>query len=187
MLAESTPPITQPQRFKFTLEMFEALSDAGHFGDKHVELLNGEILVKGLQSEDHAYAIQNLSEIFHAQLGQHGTIRTQLPLILETPPPDFVLPDLALLKLPKTQYKTRNATTSDALLVVEISNSTLDYDQSAKLEAYARNFIPEYWIYHVNTEQLEVCTQPDGHSYTLRRVLKSGQSVEIFGLNLNWW
>lgn len=185
MLAERPSPVAS--RFKFSFEMFEALSEAGHFGDKQVELLNGEILVKGLQSDEHSYAIQNLSDVFHAELGQLCTIRPQLPIVLESPPPDFVLPDLALLTLPKAQYKTRTATSKDALLVVEISNSTLDYDQTDKLKAYAQNLICEYWIYHVYTQQLEVCTKPTGQTYGLRRFLEVGQPVEILGSKINWW
>ena len=107
MLAEQS---FEPRRFKISFEMFEALSEAGHFGDKIVELLNGDILVKGLQSDDHAYSIQNLTDIFYRYLGEQATIRVQLPLVLETPPPDFVVPDIALLELPKLQYKTRTAT-----------------------------------------------------------------------------
>ena len=70
--------------------------------------------------------------------------------------------------------------------MVEINNSTLDYDQTTKLEAYARNHIPEYWIYHLRTNQLEVCTHPDGKTYTLRQMLKVGQGVEILGSSLVW-
>lgn len=187
MLTERFNPIIQPERFKFSFEMFEALSDNGHFGDKKVELLNGEILVKGLQSDDHAYAIQNLTDVFYAHLVEEAVIRVQLPLVLESPPPDFVLPDIALLKLPKLQYKTRTTTSNDALLIVEISNSTLDYDQSTKLEAYARNLIPEYWIYHLNTNQLEVCTKPNGQTYALRAMLNVGQTTPILGSSLTWW
>jgi Uma2 family endonuclease len=184
MLAERLD-VHQPEHFKFSFEMFEMLSNNGHFADKVVELLNGEILVKGLQSDDHAYAIQNLTDVFYANLVEQVTIRVQLPLILESPPPDFVVPDIALLKLPKLQYKTRTATSNNALLVVEMSNSTLDYDLTTKLVAYARNMIPEYWIYHVNTNQLEVCTQPDGQTYILREMLEAGQPTPILGSSLS--
>jgi Uma2 family endonuclease len=185
MLAEYSVP-KKPLRFRVTLEMFEALSDAGHFHEP-VELLNGEILVKGLQSPEHAYVIQQLSRELQIQLQGLCVIRPQLPLVLESPPPDFVMPDLALLKLPSENYKTRSATSSDAVLVVEVSNSTLDYDQSDKLQAYARNMIPVYWIVHLQTQELEVCTEPNGDTYTFRRRLNVGQPVEIWGQTLKWW
>ncbi len=168
-----TTPEIQPRRF--TLAEFEFMSDAGFFADQHVELLDGEIFVKGLQSQEHAYAIQNLSDLFHAQLAGRTTIRTQLPLTLFNPPPDFVEPDLALLRLPKDQYKTRGATSSDALLVIEVSDSTLSRDQSAMLQSYARNNIPEYWILNLHTGQLEVHREPSGEEYLLTRKYKVGR------------
>ncbi len=182
------PGELQPRRFTFA--EFEQMSDLGLFADQHVELLNGEILVKGLQGTEHAFAIQHLSDLFHSSFGTGAVIRTQLPIVLDTPPPDFVEPDLALLKLPKTQYKTRTATSSDAILVVEVSDSTLERDQNVKLQAYARNGIAEYWILNLHTNQLEVYREPSGEEYLSIRKYKLGQAVaslEFPELLLEWW
>jgi Uma2 family endonuclease len=182
------PAELQPRRFTFA--EFEQMSDLGLFADQHVELLNGEILLKGLQSDAHAYAIQNLSDLFHSSFAMGAVIRTQLPIVLDSPPPDFVEPDLALLKFPKTQYKTRTATSSDALLVVEVSDSTLERDQTVKLNAYARNGIAEYWILNVHTNQLEVYREPSGDEYLFIRKYKTGQAVaplEFPDVLLEWW
>jgi Uma2 family endonuclease len=182
------PAELQPRRFTFA--EFEQMSDLGLFADQHVELLNGEILVKGLQSTEHAFVIQNLSDLFHSSFGTDAVIRTQLPIVLDTPPPDFVEPDLALLKLPKTQYKTRTATSSDVLLVVEVSDSTLERDQNLKLNAYARNGVAEYWILNVHTNQLEVYREPSESEYLSIRKYKSGQAVaplEFPDVLLEWW
>jgi Uma2 family endonuclease len=191
MLAErDVKPVTESGRFKFTFEMFEMLSDGGHFADERVELLNGEIYVKGLQSTAHSYAIQNLSSLFHKHFAERATIRTQLPVILPSPPPDFVLPDLALLKWPQEQYRDRSPTALDALLVVEISNSTVEYDYTEKLVAYARNGIRDYWIYNLHTNQLEVMREPSGEEYLEIHKYKAGQSVatlEFPDVQLDWW
>ncbi|NJK46176.1 MAG: Uma2 family endonuclease [Pleurocapsa sp. SU_196_0] len=190
MLAERETNPVRDGHFKLTLEMFEALSNAGHFADAHVELLDGEIFVKGLQSQEYAYAIQNLSQLFYQRFANRAVIRPQLPLVLLNPPPDFVEPDLALLNLPPSQYKTRNANAADALLVIEVSDSTLERDQTAKLRAYARNNIPEYWILNLHTQQLEVMREPSGEEYLLTRKYKVGQSVALLefpDVPLEWW
>jgi Uma2 family endonuclease len=182
------PAELQPRRFTFA--EFEQMSDLGLFADQHVELLNGEILVKGLQGTEHAFVIQNLSDLFHSSLGANAVVRTQLPIVLDSPPPDFVEPDLALLKLPKTRYKTRTATSSDALLVVEVSDSTLERDQTVKLQAYARNGVAEYWILNLHTNQLEVYREPSESEYLSIRKYKSGQAVaalEFPEMLLEWW
>jgi Uma2 family endonuclease len=174
------------QRRLFTLTEFEQMSDLGLFADQHVELLNGEIFVKGMQSPHHVKALRRLTKMF-APLESQVLISPQFPMVLLSPPTDFVEPDIALLQLPEDLYNNRNATSTDALLVVEVSDNALARDRSTKLEAYARNNIPQYWIYNVTANELEVCTEPDGKVYTLRRVLKSGQSVELLGEKLEWW
>ena len=190
MLAERETNPIKDGHFKLTLEMFESLSDAGHFDDAHVELLDGEIFVKGLQSQRHAYAIQKLSQLFYASLVHEAVIRPQLPLVLLNPPPDFVEPDLALLRLPSEQYKTRNADSSDPLLVIEVSDSTLERDQTAKLRAYARNNVQDYWILNLHTGQLEVYREPSAEEYLLTRKHKVGQVVAPLAFpdfTLEWW
>lgn len=182
------PGELQPRRFTFA--EFEQMSNLGLFADQHVELLNGEILVKGLQSNEHSYAVQHLTDLFHSSFTELAVVRPQLPIVLETPPPDFVEPDLALLKLPKIQYKTRTASSSDAFLVVGVSDSTLERDQTIKLKAYARNGILEYWILNVHTNQLEVYREPSGNEYLSVRKHKIGQAVaplEFPELPLEWW
>jgi Uma2 family endonuclease len=176
-------------RLKFTLEMFEQLSDTGIFGEAHMELLNGEILVKTMQKPPHAYAIQTLTEKFFAAFQTRACIRVQLPLVLLSPPPDFVEPDLALLKLPAEQYKDRNPTSNDAIVVIEVSDTTLERDRGAKLEAYARNNIPEYWILNVNETKLEVYREPKGNEYRSRRLFTAGEGVTLLEFEdvVEWW
>ncbi len=185
LLAER--PSTPLELRRFTFAEFAQMSDLGMFADQHVELLNGELTVKGKQSPQHAYVIQRLSAWFYAHLTEQACIRVQLPLVLISPPPDFVEPDLALLNLPAEQYATRDADSSDALLLIEVSDSTLDRDRTEKLAAYARNGIPEYWVYHVQTNKLEVFTEPFENVYTQTNVYLVGKPVSVMGFQLVWW
>jgi Uma2 family endonuclease len=178
------------QRRKFTLEEFERMSDLGLISEQHAELLNGEIFVKGMQSGRHAYAITTLSEKMMALFQTQASIASQVPLILLSPPPDFVEPDVLVRNAPASQYATRNANSEDTILVVEVSDSTLERDQNDKLKAYARNGILEYWILNLHTNQLEVYREPSGDEYLLTRKYKVGQAVaalEFPDLLLEWW
>ena len=193
-LALERDSITQPALEiaprRFTFAEFEQMSDAGLFADEHVELLDGSVFVKGMQSPRHARAIRHLNKVFTKLFEGKGVVSTQLPLILLSPPPDFVEPDVALLQLPETLYEERNPTSTDALLVIEVSDSTLERDQNEKLRAYARNNIPEYWILNLHAQQLEVRRDPSGEDYLETRKYKVGQSVamlEFADLKLEWW
>jgi Uma2 family endonuclease len=176
--------------YKFTLPQFERMSDEGLFGDSHVELLNGEIFVKGKQSSGHAYAIESITQQFNVSLQDRAIVRPQLPITLLSPPPDFVEPDVALIKSPRQNYKTRDATSEDAILVIEVSDTTLIRDQGVKLEAYARNTIPEVWILNLNKNLLEVYREPFDTEYASKRTYKVGEKVaplEFPDLLLEWW
>lgn len=174
---------------RFTFAEFEQLSDAGLFIYEHVELLNGSVFVKGMQSPRHSYAITTLTEKMLFSFQGKAVVSAQLPLILLSPL-DFLEPDVALLQLPETLYNDRNPTSTDALLVLEVSDSTLERDQGEKLRAYARNNIPEYWILNLHMQQLEVRRDPSGEDYLETRKYKIGQSVaplEFGEALLEWW
>ena len=176
--------------YKFTLEEFEEMSEKGKFGDTRVELLNGEIFVKGKQGPAHAYAVQSITKRFNKILDDRACVRPQLPMVLLSPPPDFVEPDVALLKFPDDLYKSQDATSEDAYLVIEISDTTLARDQGVKLEAYARNMIPEVWILNLNKNLLEVYREPFDTEYASKRTYKIGEKVAVLefpDVLLEWW
>ncbi len=172
---------------KFTFTEFEQMSDLEMFADQHVELLNGEITLKGLQSPRHAYTVLSIDKTLTLLLAEKAVIACQLPLVLLSPPPDFVEPDVAIRIPPISKYALENATSADTLLVIEVSDSTLNRDQTDKLEAYARNAIPEYWIYNLHNNTLEVHQKPRDNKYTLSRVLHIGEAAPIIGQSFEWW
>ncbi len=192
MTAFAEKPATQLVEgpYKFTLELFERMSDEGQFGDARVELLNGEITVKAMQKPPHAQAVRKLSKRLEKLLGEAAIVSAQLPMILLSPPPDFVEPDIALLRLPAEEYDNRNVESRDALLVIEVSDTTLIRDSGVKLEAYARNTIPEVWILNLNKNLLEVYREPFDTEYASKRTYKVGMKVaplEFPDVPLEWW
>jgi Uma2 family endonuclease len=157
--------------YKFSLEEFNKMNELGFFDDVRVELLDGEIFVMPKQGHRHAESIRDFTEILVVSVREKAYVSPQLPVILLSPLPDYVEPDLALLKLPKSPYRTRDVTSNDVLLVIEISDSTLARDQGKKLAAYARNKIPHVWIHNLITDKLETYSNPDGLEYLSKQVL----------------
>lgn len=174
-------------RFKFTLEQFTELSELGAFGDYRVELLDGEIFVMAKQGSRHAARIRKLSKRLEQSLGNDYWISTQLLVILLAPPPDYVEPDIALLKSRADSYEDRNVTSEDAELIIEVSDTTLQRDQGEKLQAYARNHIPEVWVLDLNANLLYVYRDSNGEIYRQRQVLEQGASLEFAAVGLGWW
>jgi Uma2 family endonuclease len=145
--------------------------ELGFFDEVRVELLDGEIFVKPKQDYRHADSIRRFNDVLGETIGKKAYISPQLPVILLAPLPDYVEPDIAVLKLPKEQYRGRDVTSNDVLLAIEVSNSTLERDQGKKLAAHARNRIPHVWIHNLITDKLETYGNPDGLEYLSKQVL----------------
>jgi Uma2 family endonuclease len=84
-------------------------------------------------------------------------------------------PDLALLR--RQSYRTSSPRPEDVLLVGEVAESSLRYDQTIKLQLYARARVPEYWVVRVDGEWIEVYRSPEGDGYRERRQVASGGTV----------
>lgn len=58
--------------------------------------------------------------------------------------------------------------------MIEISQSTLDYDLSEKKQAYAKAGIQEYWVVDVNKLQVHIFREPEGDDYQASSVITKG-------------
>ena len=79
-------------------------------------------------------------------------------------------------------------TPQDILLVIEISDSTLKYDQETKLSLYAEAGINKYWIFNLGDRHLEVYQQPfQDHqgkfAYRSKQIILSQETVNLPNFN----
>ena len=65
------------------------------------------------------------------------------------------------------------------LLVVEVADSTVDYDRTVKQPRYARAGIPVYWLVDLGTESVDVTTAPTGDAHTERRRHGRGDTLPL--------
>jgi Uma2 family endonuclease len=69
-------------------------------------------------------------------------------------------PDVVIAVGQDEDYLAHHPYPQDIVLVVEIADSTLTYDQTIKLALYAEAGIANYWIVNLNAQQLERYHQP---------------------------
>jgi Uma2 family endonuclease len=163
-------------RRRFSIEEYEKMAATGILAqDDRVELIDGEIVEMSPIGDPHAAAVINLTHLLVPRVGDQARVAVQGPV--RVPPRSIPQPDLALLR-PRS-YWHEGATTPDALLVIEVSDTSLQYDRTVKLRLYARAAIPEYWIVDVNTKTVEVYRSPSGEGYANRQVLARGESVAL--------
>lgn len=159
---------------RWTVEEFEQLGEAGAFSNGRVELIEGEIVEMPPQRAPHAYAIIRASALLQRVFGNGFTVRCQVPIVLAEV--SELEPDLAVVAGdPLARVPLEHP--GSALLIVDISESTLTYDRTRKANLYAKAGVPEYWIVNLVDRVLEVRSDPSAGVFKSVRVLRPGESV----------
>lgn len=156
---------------KWTVQDYHRLIDSGFLDQRRVELIAGEIIEMPLEGPLHAFVTEGFAKYLQTLLQELALVREAHPITLTDSEPE---PDLAICKLPRQQYKTRHPQASEIFWLIEISQSTLDYDLSEKKQVYAKAGIQEYWVVDVNKLQVYVFRQPFGHDYQASSVISKG-------------
>jgi Uma2 family endonuclease len=148
----------------FNVEEYDRMGEAGIFHeDDRVELIEGEIIEMSPIGERHAACVDLLAELLREQLQRKVIIRVQSPIQLGAH--SEPQPDLALLKRRDDFYRDAHPTPVDVLLVVEVSDTTVEYDRQIKVPAYARAGIEEVWLVNLKDDRIELYVQPAGGAY----------------------
>jgi Uma2 family endonuclease len=64
-----------------------------------------------------------------------------------------------------------------ALLLIEVSGSSLRKDRTIKTEIYAEAAVPEYWIVDIKKHRIDVLTHPTAHGYSRTKQLVVGDTL----------
>ena len=86
-------------------------------------------------------------------------------------------PDIALLKPRDDFYAQALPTAADVLLIIEVSDTSVEYDRDIKLPAYARSGVPEVWLTDLPAELVRVHTEPVDGVYRTVRSYQRGNSI----------
>src|SRR5680860_346153 len=131
--------------------------------DERVELINGEILNICPIGSNHAAIVEKLNELWvHAFAGK-AIIRIQNPVQID--PWNEPEPDLAILEYRNDRYHTAHPEPADIMAVIEVSDTTYNFDKNVKLPLYASSGIPVYWIVNLARDIIEVYSGPVNDQY----------------------
>lgn len=176
------PVLDEPRTKRWTRKEYNRMGDLGWFRGQRVELLEGEIVVLSPQNPLHFNTVERVRDLLTNRVGSGCHVRMQGPLDLgihSEPEPDVAVVsgdnDDYLLEHPKT-----------ALLIVEVSDSTLTSDRVRKGSLYARAGIEDYWIVNLVDLQVEVYRDPVrdraqiyGFRYATELTLSAHNSIKM--------
>jgi Uma2 family endonuclease len=159
-----------PRRHSITVTEYVRMGEAHVFAhDARLELMEGEIVEMAPIGSAHAAVVDALDSLLR-EVAPSAMVRVQSPLVLgERSAPQ---PDVMLLRPRADRYYNSHPTASDALLVVEVSDTTLEYDLEVKRPLYARAGVTELWVVDINRREVHVFREPK-LDYSLHRVLMS--------------
>jgi Uma2 family endonuclease len=166
----------QVQKRYFNVDEYYRMYEAGVLaGNDRVELIQGEVFEMSPIGSSHAACVDRLNAVLHRKAGQIAIVRVQSPIRIS----DFSepQPDVALLKPRKDFYSRSHPTPADVLLVIEVADTSVEYDRNLKLPLYAQAGIPEAWLVNLPKETVEVHTQPKAGKYQKVQRLKRGKSL----------
>jgi Uma2 family endonuclease len=161
---------------RFTADEYQRMGQTGIlFTGDRVELIDGEIVAMTPIGSRHSAAVDRTARAMFIGVRDRAIVRVQgsvrLDLFHEPQP------DLALLKPRDDFYASAHPGPSDILLVVEIAESSLEYDRDVKAPMYARLGVAEYWVADLHGEQLLVHSRPEGGIYREVERVRGGLSV----------
>ena len=163
-----------PARHRLNVDAYYRMAEAGILTDPHrVELIDGEIIDMPAIGSPHAAITNRFARTFSRALRDEvALVAVQSPLRLDAyNEPE---PDVMLLRPRADGYRASHPGAADVLLVIEVSESSLAYDRSVKLQLYAGFGVPEVWIVDLIGTALEVYREPREGAYASRERLTSG-------------
>lgn len=86
-------------------------------------------------------------------------------------------PDVMLLKPSEDDYTSRHPRPEDVFLLIEVSDSTIDFDRDEKIPAYGKAGIREVWIVNLNELTVEIYREPHFTGYGSKTILKAGATA----------
>jgi Uma2 family endonuclease len=164
----------------FTVDEFHQMAEGGVFGeDDRLELLDGEIVQMTPIGTRHAGCVARLNDMLWARCHVVAIVNVQNPLVLSEGTEFY--PDVALLRRRDDFYSTSHPRPSAVLLVVEVADTTANYDRRVKIPRYARAGVPEVWVVDLGARVIDVYAGPAGEYRDQRRV-GPGESLAIPGV-----
>jgi Uma2 family endonuclease len=164
------------KRRLFTIQDCYRMAAAGILRpDERVELIRGDIIQMSPIGKRHGAAVDRATRALVRLLGDRAIVRVQGTIELDqlcAPQPD-----LALLRPRDDFYVSEHPGAADIFLVIEVADSSLEYDTTTKLSLYAILGVPEYWVADLVNNRLLTYSDPHEDAYKITREFRRGDTL----------
>jgi Uma2 family endonuclease len=167
----AVPQLVRPTPRRFTRAEYDRLIELGFFRNERLELIHGTLLDMPPSGPPHATVVSRLNRLLVPPLLDRAEVRIQQPIYAhdESEPE----PDVAVV--PLGDYSKRHP--EGAILLIEVAESSLEYDRDSKAPLYAASKVREYWIVDIPGRIIEVYTGPSDAGYERSRRAVAGERL----------
>lgn len=155
---------------------YERLVELGHFDRERIELVRGRLVVMSPQGTRHIAVVRRTAAALARQVPATYHIQSHSPLAVD----DISMPEPDVSVTPA---EPDDVFPHDPVLVVEVSLSSLAYDQDEKLSLYAAGGVPVYWVVDLQHDEVRVHTDPIGTgedaTYRTVRTVGAGEVLTL--------
>jgi len=164
-----------PTKKLFNVHEYHQMAEAGILSrNDRVELIRGEILDLSPFNPPHCALVDRTTRVMGRVVGDRAIFQIQGSVRLDLwgePQPDF-----ALLMPVDDFYISRHPGPQDVFLVMEVSDSSLQYDSEIKARLYADTGVPEHWILDIKNICLFANSDINENTYSTVRQYHRGDS-----------
>ncbi len=157
-------------RRPLTVEQFNRMIESGIIPENdRVELIEGDIVEMAPIGARHASSVSRVVDVFRAFPPGPAILLVQSPI--ELTEITRVEPDVALVQRRPDFYRARLPRAVEVFLAVEVADSSIGYDRTVKVPAFARAGVPEAWLVDIAANRVEVYRTPALEGYLERRIV----------------
>lgn len=175
-----------PKPYKFTINHLKKMYEAGIFNpEEKIELINGEPFIMTPIGFRHMKTVDKLNKFLNKLISEENlpyVVSVQNPIKINEK--NLLYPDITIYS-EEIYQKDDIPKIKDAILIIEVSDSTLDYDRGVKLPVYAKGKAKEVWIINLKDNVLEKYTQPSGKLFKSIHIYQKNEQVKILNKKIN--
>ncbi|MBI3359112.1 MAG: Uma2 family endonuclease [Nitrospirae bacterium] len=172
--------LVQVEKRVFSTGEYHKMTEAGILlEDDCVELIEGEIIKMSPIGSRHAACVKRINALLNHRISGAEIVSVQDPILLsDYSEPE---PDIALLKFREDFYAQSLPAAIDLLLIIEMADTSVEYDRNIKLPLYARSGIPAVWLVDLSCDAVEAYSEPVNGVYQQCDHLHRGGVLALAG------
>jgi hypothetical protein len=170
--------------YRFSVHDVTTMEEAGILSRNiRIELLDGQINITSPIGLAHTICVRKLNQWLHQILSLDQFI-VDIQNTIQLDEYSLLQPDVVIARMRKELLEKSHIQPTDVVLLIEVSDSTLRYDQDQKLPLYAQHGISECWIVNLNDQQVEVYEQPEGNQFLKKHFYQSSFHSDALAIDV---